>query len=274
MSRLLIMSEPLKLLSFNALTSFGDPSRQQSAIELVHTLSPDVAFFPEAYRHDDSRITIDASIVALRALGYEITSGLTDDIVKRTDGTGFFGIVKPEVGKGSILRIGHRQGFIAEVTEPSTDTLIHIGGVHFDDRNEPARLAQIEQLPETIDVLMGDMNAMHKKTPIARALRIVSPIVSLLPEVDPDFSVTKFRPKQYISLAQRLTRMADGRTLENLQNKFGLHDADSHHRPTIHGVAQIDHILAKDTIEVSDFQVHNEISLSDHKPISATIRLK
>lgn len=253
-----------KVLSYNALTGFSDTDRQDALVDFVRTENPDVAFFAEARGPDEKSIAFRKSVAMLTDLGYEVTTGVTDPPHLRSDSTGFVGLVRNDLGEGETVQIGHREGFYATAGD------ITVTGIHLDDRNEDIRLSQVPHIPET-DVLMGDLNAMHKHAPIARALRILRPITEALPEVDPNFGITTQRSKQVVSLAQRVVRMADGRTLQAIHNQHGLRESDPTLEPTIHGIAQIDHILISETLEARSFKVHKDIKLSDHKPISAVL---
>jgi len=261
----------VKYLSYNTLASFGDTKRKDALVQFVKTESPDVAFFAEAYREDGDFSVVESSIKSLEKLGYAVTQGLTDLVDTRSDRTGFIGIVRPELGEGSCMPIGVRQGFLAKIKDPTSGEQIISGGVHLDDRTEEARLLQISALPANLDTLMGDFNAMHRSTPIAKALRLAYPITQTFPEVNPDFAVTTSLFKRMISMGQRLTRMADGRTLTALEEEHRLRDADSAMQPTIHGIAQLDHIVTSDRIKTSNYHVHRNIRLSDHVPISVEL---
>ena len=260
----------IKVLSYNTLASFGDKDRSDSLVEFIHNESPDIAFFAEAYREDGNMSTVRSSVVALRDLGYEVTQGSTDTVNPRSDRTGFIGIVRPELGSGSVMQTGIRQGFLANIHDTTSDRSITIGGIHLDDRNEDERLKQISELPN-LDLLMGDLNAMHGSIPVANILRLFRPFTERFQEVNPDFNITTKRIERIISLAQRLVRMADGRTLQELAHGHGLFDIDPHSQSTIHGIVPIDHILTTRNIHSSNYKVHRDIKLSDHVPISATI---
>ncbi len=263
----------LKVLSFNTLASFADKKRHSQLIDFVQKQAPDVAFFAEAYREDGDMAIVKSSVAALHELGYEVTQGSTDCLPLRTDRTGFLGIIRPELGHGAILAAGIRQGYLATIVNDGPGGDVQIGGIHLDDRNETARLAQIAEL-QHVDGLMGDFNAMDKSTLFAKFIRKFQPIAGLFDEVDPDPYVTTNWLARKVSLAQRVVRMADGRTLSVLADTYGLQDIDPDHHPTIHHLAQIDHIVTTDRIRGADFRVHNEVNLSDHKPLSAVLSIQ
>lgn len=266
------MSE-LKVLSYNTLATFGDRDRSKALVEFIEDESPDVAFFAEAYRNDGNMSAVQDTVSTLHELGYNVTRDLTDTQNHRTDITGFVGLVRPELGSGSVMQAGIRQGFLAHIIlDQKSRVELKIGGVHLDDRSEIERLKQINALPR-LDVLMGDLNAMHKSKAIAHILRLFGPITERFPEIDPDFTAETSKADRIKSLSQRLVRMADGRSLQKLESTHELFDIDPSAQPTIHGVAQIDHILVNPRIEASDYKVHTDIKLSDHSPISATIRV-
>lgn len=135
-------------------------------------------------------------------------------------------------------------------------------------------------LPE-LDILLTDANAMHKDARVARVLRALR----LLTDLVPDFHGRDFNGatgldmvKANVHLLQSLVWMADGRTMEALKSQ-GLEDADPSHQPTIQkfgiGIAQLDHIHYRQaSVEVQEFTVHEEVRVSDHLPVSASLRVK
>ncbi|MDB5167027.1 MAG: hypothetical protein JWN26_172 [Candidatus Saccharibacteria bacterium] len=230
-----------------------------------------MAFFAEAYREDEDMSNVHKSVTVLCDLGYEVTQGSTDVITSpRTDRNGFIGIVRPGLGSGSVMQAGTRRGFLACVHDSESGRNITVGGIHLDDRNEDERLKQITELPD-LDVLIGDLNAMHRSAPIASILRLLKPVTEQFQEVNTDFKITTKRTERFKSLAQRLVRMADGRTLKILANEHGLFDIDPRKRSTIHNVAQIDHIVTRNVIHANNYKVHRDLKLSDHVPISADL---
>jgi len=257
----------MKVLSYNALSALGDPSRADEVLGFIEQVNPDVAFISDAYEQTMSPKVIDESVIALEALGYSVTARLNNDPNDRKDRVGFFGLIREGYGQGRGIKTNSRDYYYGRVH----NTDITFAGVHMDDRNEAARLDQVAMLPD-VDVLMGDLNALHAKTPIARALRTIKPFTELLPEVDPNPIKTRNKLLLAISHGQRLARMADGRTLARL-SALGLRDADPSHHPTLAGIVQLDHILISDRMKVENFQVHTDIDLSDHKPISANLSL-
>lgn len=259
----------LNVLSYNALRSFGDPARRSELIDFVGTLSPDVAFFPEAFAEDGDRDIVQESIADLEEMGYRVTCSDSREAINRTDMAGFFGIVKEQYAEGRVMNTAVRLGFAAKVTDPESKKIVSVGGAHLSDLDEELRLTQVRMLPK-LDVFMGDLNAMHRKAPQAIALRALRPVTELLPEINTDFRITTKPLSRAISLGQRLTRMADGRTMLALEEK-GLVDVDPSHQPTIHGVVQLDHIVVRPGITASNFKVHRDIKLSDHKPISVEL---
>jgi len=261
----------MKYLSYNTLAGFGDPDRKELLLDFVESINPDVAFFSEAYKTHTNLSVVQSSTRVLEELGYDVILGQDSVVNKRTDQTNFIGIVRRKLGRGSIMQMGHYQGYIANVTEPDSGELLRVGGIHLDDRNEELRLQQLSHLP-SLDVLMGDLNAMHGQDLIAKSLRFLHPFTQRLKEFDTDPSKTN-KVQQIMSLGQRIVRMADGRVLDELL-RLGLQDSDPTHQPTIdNGIiyVQIDHILHTDSLRPSEYTVHRNINLSDHKPISVNL---
>lgn len=260
----------MKVLAYNTESGLGDPKRRDRILEFVADVAPDVAFFSEATSLDVPIHDSQMAIAGLRSLGYHVTHGSNADIPARTDARGFMGIVREGLGEGRIISSKTRQGFAAVVDSSEFSRPLDIIGQHFDDRNPRARLRQLFAQP-LVDVLLGDFNDMHRDAPIARLVRMLDPLTQAFPEIDPDFDVTTNWLLQRISLAQRSGRMAQGKLMSVIEAR-GLHDADPTRTPTIGGVFQIDHIMIAEDLAAEDFKVHKALTLSDHKPISATIR--
>lgn len=258
-------------LSYNTLSAFGDPARTDKALRFVADLKPDIAFLADAYHANDDTIIVNEAVLALQALGYQVTRSDNNDKNDRTDRSGFFGLVRTEIGAGTVLyNATARDAYVGEIHQ-SNASPVTFGGIHLDDRNEHERLLQASLTPD-VDILMGDFNALHANTPIARVLRPLSLVTERLPEFNPDTATTKNKLAMIGSLAQRLVRMADGSTLKHLEAR-GYHDIDHLRRPTMRGLVQLDHIMVSDRLSADNFQVHNDVHLSDHKPISARLTI-
>jgi endonuclease/exonuclease/phosphatase family metal-dependent hydrolase len=257
-------------LAYNTKAGFGDPTRQEDLVAFVEGQGPDVAFFAEAFKKDEhvSGPFIEA-VFALQGLGYEVTYGSNNDRNDRTDRTGFMGLVRADLGLGTVRQTQARDMYEGMLTDRASGESFVFAGAHLDDRNEAARLAQLRGLTG-YDIFMGDCNAMHADVWIARALRLLRPITERLPERNPDFEIATGKLSQIMSLGQRLVRMADGRTMRDLESR-GLRDADPARTPTMGGIAQLDHIFVSERINVDVFTVHQDVELSDHKPVSATL---
>jgi endonuclease/exonuclease/phosphatase family metal-dependent hydrolase len=260
----------VKVLAYNTEGGLGDHRRRDKILEFVTDAAPDVAFFSEATSFDTPLRDIEIAIAGLRSLGYHVTHGSNADIPPRSDARGFIGIVREGLGEGRVISSKTRQGFAAVINSSEFNRPLEIIGQHFDDRNSRARLRQLFAQP-LVDVLLGDYNDMDRDALIARLVRMLDPLTRAFPEIDPDFNVTTNWLLQRISLAQRSGRMAHGKLIEAVKAR-GLHDADPTRQPTIGGVFQIDHIMIAEDLIAEHFTVHKDMKLSDHKPISATIR--
>lgn len=255
----------IKVLSFNALDSLSSSTRSDKLIDLIKSVNPDIAFISEAASATVNPDKFKPPITTLAKLGYRATIFKNNDYHDRSDAHYSMGLTK--LGIALVVKGSERQAY--QVKLKVGDRTLSLIGQHFDDRNETYRLNQLQSLPNA-DILMGDFNAMHGKDKIAKTLRSIKPITNTWPDVSPDFSVIKSPIKQFISLSERLTRMADGRLINNIEN-LGLIEADPKHQPTIHHLAQLDHIMIGLGIKPTEFRVMNEVKLSDHKPIMATL---
>ena len=260
----------MKVLSYNTLAGFGDLDLRDGLLDFVEEVNPDVAFFSEGYLNDTNLSVVEGSILGLQSRGYDVAHNSDTTLIDRTDRTSFIGIVRRDLGRASVMSIGSYRGFIAHVTDPISGRELKLGGSHMDDRTEEKRLAQVADLPQ-LDVFMGDLNAMHGDDTIAKAIRLFGPITRRFAEQDPDFAINTNPVSKMMSMSQRLVRMADGRVLKALEASHGLKDSDPTHKPTIHGLVQIDHILHVDTLLPLNHTVHHEVNYSDHKPVSVNL---
>ena len=162
------------------------------------------------------------------------------------------------------------------IDDSSTLTLV---GIHLDDRSEAARRVQagaiIRQYKKSTTplVLLGDFNAMHKK---GIAWLYGSWIIR---------QASRLIPHTFLrSVVERFSAMANGGTLRMLMAELGLRDADPYRHSTVTPkmrgleflpsipLAQIDHILISDDIQVDDIEVMDDGG-SDHRAVVATIKL-
>jgi len=276
----------VNVLSYNVKEALGDAPRAEGAVRLVEALDPGVAIFHSAYwtlSERDSPV-LAATVRRLGDLGYDVTVEDEGDTTDRADKTGFVGFTQANLGSGALMGAGTRQGYLSTITPPGSDIEMLIGGLHATDTDEAARLVQVAALPEGLDALLTDANAMHRGARIARVLRLLRPFTDRLPEYrdrDRDFRSTGGlnARKEYMHLAQTLVWMANGDTLAKLERRLQMRDADPGHQSTVHlgpiGFGQLDHIHVAPHIAVSDFTVHKDGDLSrvsDHWPLSATLR--
>lgn len=256
--------QKLDLLAYNTRGGFADVERRNDLIDFIKSGDPDIAFFSDALPNSANIDDIGYVRRALESQGYEvlISDAYEED---RTDGSRTIGIFRQGLN-AKHMYIGEDKSTYRLAIK---DRIVI--GRHFDDRNEDKRLALLEEIGDA-DVIMGDFNALHKRAMLARALRLLMPIGNSFPEVNTDFSMTEGQISRGVSLFQRFARMGDGRLLLTMEDT-GLIDTNARRAPTMHGIAQLDHIVIKSDIPYSDFKVHKDVNLSDHKPISVSIKL-
>jgi endonuclease/exonuclease/phosphatase family metal-dependent hydrolase len=173
-----------------------------------------------------------------------------------------------------------RQLLSMRVTDPETDEEMLLLPTHLDDRSEELRMDQADdaisyiQKADMPTVMLGDFNAMWRKR---RARIFGSKFMRFIARHIPH---ERIRNK-----AVQFTEMASGTTLQRLSDEVELRDADERLRPTVTPkmrvapylpsipLGQIDHILVKNGIETSNYEVSGDMG-SDHRAISAVISIK
>jgi endonuclease/exonuclease/phosphatase (EEP) superfamily protein YafD len=270
----------VEVMAWNVLDAFSDESRARGVLQVVQEQRPDAAVFSEAWREGKDEL-LDDVLDALNRSGYTVAHGLYEDNDGRQDRHGIIGIVRSELvadQKPQLVSLGSRNAVHVPVvnTAGDTETVFDFFGAHLDDRSERRRLSQAERLIATADfsgrvVVGGDLNAMHRSDPRAKALRVVRPIARRMPTVDPrpDFKPPKL--KRIGSLASRLTDMATGTTLERFE-EAGFEDTDTRHQPT-KGPFNLDYILVKGLVAFGQ-RTHDKSPLSDHRAISTSVYAK
>ena len=282
----------LKTLALNAEGAFGNPDHWQDAVAFIEAQNPDIAFLGESHWEKPERSRfgggiarnehiVHEAVLALIALGYHVVRSSDDDASNRPDRTGFIGIVRRELGRGAIIRMGTRNGYIAEVTDPGTGQTARIAGQHYDDKDNVTRHGHINDLPD-VDGLIGDLNNPHGEDDVPRMLRLwpFRFAASLIPTWEYDFTHARHTPWQWIKtrlhLGKRVVYMATGEIMTALA-KHGLRDADPQHQPTMSKKPQLqlDHIMVGDRVTVRDFTVHHDPGYpTDHYPISAILAIE
>lgn len=274
----------IQTLAFNTRDGFNDPTRQQDLIDFVEHIKPDVAFFSEAY---SARFDADFAQTALRSLGYEVQAGEYDDIDGRKDRHGYIGITRIPNAIIKEQRFETRNGVHILARDPITHNSFDLFGLHADDRKKQGRITQLGSIPALVrqTIIVGDLNAMDHMDPLARVARFVKPLADRLYSIEPAETVSlDWRNKAISKMAtravniagvfgshlQRLSDMASGEEIRMLQDQ-GFRDADTLHAPTMHHVAQLDHMMITDGVYPLDFNVLNDVKLSDHKPISSRL---
>jgi endonuclease/exonuclease/phosphatase family metal-dependent hydrolase len=278
----------MKIASWNVegrLTSRTSKKRgtPEHILKGIEALDADIVVLPEAY----SGAPASGVENRLRELGYKYWQDAkynerdrkkenmsADDLHIRV-------LSRLAILKTEQLRWNDARGMLAiTVEDPATDHLVRIIATHLDDRSEERRLAQIEDAIAFINssnlptVMMGDFNAMHNdKWSRLISSKVVKSLSMLIPHEGAQ------------GLALRLTEMATGVTLGELEKRTGLRDIDSSHSPTttpkLYGIewmpsirmAQIDHIFVSPEIRAVNFKIAKDGG-SDHRAISADITIK
>jgi endonuclease/exonuclease/phosphatase family metal-dependent hydrolase len=281
--------QELKIASWNTEDGLSKAHKFEAVVERIKSIDADVVSLAEAFSETALRDCSSKEancLVAARTMlavaGYGSYFGLYHDTDGRKDRHGFMMLSRTEHADDEWLDFDliSRQACGLYVGALS----LTVAGVHFDDRREIRRVEQVGSLLQQLygdepNVIMGDLNTMHRGDSRAAALRMVGPITRRLPSTDPgepkpDGKVSRIAHRAG-SLSSRLSGMASGYAMDVLTN-VGYRDADPDHRPTMKFV-QLDHIMTNFTrvptdLSVTDFKIHTEAGgESDHRPISATV---
>lgn len=264
-------------LSTFALKGRGTPDHILS--EIMH-LNADVIVLPEA--SDGSNLASHIKM-AITAKSYKIFTATYKDSGTRK----YPAVTNPTIMLLSRLPVKNvcqtRDGDIrtlltADITDPDTGYTYRLFCIHLDDRSEKNRLIQIKNLLKEIEkstypvILAGDFNSMHKRDYKARLLKgfALKNISRLIPG------------REVRDKLERLFEMAEGSSLDQLESKAGLRDADKRHQPTTTAkmrgqlllpslrLVQLDHIFVGPTVKFLDFKVSSDGG-SDHRAISVIV---
>jgi endonuclease/exonuclease/phosphatase family metal-dependent hydrolase len=279
----------LKIASWNTEDALSKAQKFEAVVERVKSVDADVVSLSEAFSETalcDPSSREATCLVAARTMlavaGYGSFFGLYQDTDGRKDRHGLMMLSRTEHEDDAWLNfdLGSRQAAGLYVGELS----LTVVGLHLDDRKEITRIAQANSLLDQLDddepnVVMGDLNTMHRGDRRATVLRTMGPLARRLPSTDPGDPKPNGKVSRIVhrtgSLSSRLSSMASGYTMDILTNN-GYRDADPSHQPTMKFV-QLDHVMTNFTsvpteLSVTGFEVHADTSdESDHRLISATI---
>ncbi len=276
----------IKVVSWNIegrLTRFTKRGRgsPEHIVETIRKLNGDVVFLAEASDGDEIELGITEQ---LKSMGYEIHTVVYDDGSKDRKWAAEVApnmklLTRLPVKEFREIRLGGiRNALIADIADPDTGKMMRVFGIHLDDRNEPNRMRQLEDLLVYLDetslpkIVMGDYNAMHATDFRARLLRNrwLSGAIKRWPHA---------RTRDII---ERLSDMAIGDTLAALESSTTLTDADARRRatttpklrfqewmPSIR-LVQIDHMFVTPDLTIKGFKVASDGG-SDHRPISSIV---
>jgi len=277
----------IRALSWNIEGRLGPVTRQgrgspKQIVDAIKRLDADVVFLPEATIDGVADNSVDEQ---LESFGYSIHEVSYDDFGSRpyddeTAPTMRF-LSRLAVSNFQVHRYGDIRSMIAlTVEDPDTQLAIQLFGTHLDDRSRKNRLKQIPELASAIGdsqdtpFILGDLNEMSHSDIRSRLLS--NPITKTA------IRLTTWGLTGYT--LRRLSEMADGTALRQLEQLTGLRSVDSKHRATVTAKSrdrpqfpsvplfQIDHMLAGQGVTVENFTVHSDNG-SDHRALSATLYL-
>jgi endonuclease/exonuclease/phosphatase family metal-dependent hydrolase len=288
----------VEIMAWNVEDGFSKRERIPGILAAIDARNPDVVTFSEAYQAAEG--IHDSALNGLESRGYTITRALYNDDDSRADVHGIMAIAKPEfmaitkpeveADNPSVIRLAGRAALRLSLKIPggASDDQFDWYGVHLFDRyktwpDESRRRMQLHDLYKQLDParpigIAGDFNALDSSLR-ARAIHLSGAVAQYVPSAEPGRAdYTGIR--KIGSLSRRLASMATGSVLRDLKGE-GFVNADPAKRPTMPSsrpIADLDHIMIRG-LEAHNFMVHphvvdNGAQISDHRAISASIRLR
>lgn len=263
----------MKIGFWNTKYAFESPEKSQKAAEHIEKLDTDIIGILEIARSQE-RI-YDLSF--LRSLGYAgmVADYSNNPYFEASQRPRVPANYMPQMGlfsrigstKISAVTLGQRHGLTFTTADnPEVRGLL----VHFDDRQEKNRLTALANIPPASqtnapDVIFGDFNAMHRKSPHARILRATAQL---------GLPAALRLPKRLSSVLNRMQQMACGQTIEQIE-EYGYTPATDNYRSTLFlgrlGVGQIDHIYTSQATKATNFTRHYS-PISDHAALQCRIQ--
>ena len=271
----------LRVVTWNAEGMFVEGSKTtralpHDALAVLQKLKADFVVVPEFGNIATAR---EETMLAIRALGYEISLAAYDD--ERSPGIGMAVLSRlPVVSVAQHALPETRRPYIELHARDEAGEQLRIIGVHLDDRSEVTRMKQIVSVVSIINagastptLVMGDFNAMHEKSLFARVAR--SSVAGRLS--------ARVKHDQLRSVASRVHEMGRGTTIKTILTDTRLRDLDTKHRRTISAkqaglewapalrLAKIDWIFGSKHFKVISYKVQRDVG-SDHRPVIADLQ--
>jgi endonuclease/exonuclease/phosphatase family metal-dependent hydrolase len=274
----------IKVFAWNLHDGLTDPNVNVDQLENeILREQADIAVFPEA--RSEIADLADETVNRFEGEGYGLYQTDYDDADSREDRHGLLVLARPELVKSmKTIRLAGRSAIRLSLLHDTSFI-----GAHFVDRtvrinwgaSSGGEEQRVEQAIEAAlfskpkGVIAGDLNATHKKGLTPTVLRVARPLAELLPALDPRPGFDTPKIQRLGSLAQRLTSMSTGKTLQALETDEFI-DADPTSQPTMikgHIKVQLDHIMVRNLAIVEPTKVLSATGLSDHRGIVAKLTL-
>ena len=270
----------LRVVTWNAEGMFVEGTKTKratphDALATLRRLNADIVVVPEFGRlatlRDEIRLTLES-------LGYELTMLEYDE--PRSPGLGFAILSRLKVVSSQVHNLHESRRQLLEVRCENTEgVLIRVLGIHLDDRTEEGRLNEIASVVDIVDnnldtptLLLGDFNAMRRESLFAKFARSSSARLV----------IRRVNHELLRSMAERVSEMALGTTIEYLETHTKLHDMDRGRKRTISSkqeglewvpswrLAKIDWIFASKHFTTRSYRVLPDVG-SDHRPVLAIL---
>lgn len=245
-------------------------------LSMLDELSADVVVIPEFGTID--RITKEVRH-ELTLRGYSLHT--TAYRANRSNGSGLAVLSRLEVISSSDIDFGSKDRHMIElIVKSKSDEKIRVLGVHLDDRRESYRMQEVQGVcdflattPAMPTLLAGDFNAMHRKSWLARCMRLNT--VWWLAQRVPH--------KHLSSMLTRVHEMAYGTTIDYLESNSGLSSLDPGLQRTISAkqarlgwapawrIGKIDWIFGSSEFSTESYRVWRDVG-SDHRPVRAELK--
>lgn len=275
------LQETLTVATWNIQGALSDPSRAGAVLDEISKSGANIITLPDAW-HEDSEESEESDRHLLVTAGHFRRRGFTalkaqfredrpDDNYARY---GFMTLIDQTTSPAyEKIELGTRPAHHLRLTLGSQ--ALSIMSLYLSDLSDLKRLEQVTDLtthlasyPLDAVTLVGDFNAMHSSSKVARILdaRPVRDIFQLIPA------------RNYT--LPRLTRMASGIVMRKLEDE-GFTDCDPSQQPTMPSyrpLFQLDHIMTRSSptvwVEAEPPVLTSRPELSDHRMVMSTLHIK
>jgi endonuclease/exonuclease/phosphatase family metal-dependent hydrolase len=263
----MVLAMSMEVLTWNLRESMAQAEEMPVIVDTLLRRRPDVAVLPDSHSlenelHGSEETVLNRGLERLHDAGYHlwvVPYGPGDNW--RHDRNLIAASRLP--AEGRTVRLGPRYGIELLLEDEETGSPVQLVGGHWDDRRTDTRLRQSADYvyslrrPDAANILAGDLNSFRSRLWGSAALGLAGVLA----------------PQERLrSVIGRQHQMAGGEALDRLEAD-GLTDVNYLHRPTHVLGADPDHILVSSKVAVERVWVGPWSPASDHRPLSAVVRI-